>query len=66
MYPLRYIEDFSPLRKLKSNSKIYFRSREGFCLASLGLQAFADGGDAVPPLMIDRYREPILTQSGTE
>jgi len=37
MYPLRYIEDFFSSRKLKEQLKIRFRSREGFCLASLGI-----------------------------
>jgi hypothetical protein len=36
VYPLRYIEDFFSSRKLEEQLKIRFRSREGFCLASLG------------------------------
>jgi len=35
VYPLRYIEDFFPSRKLEERLKIRFRSREGFCRPSL-------------------------------
>gem|GEM_PF-6583094 len=34
VYPLRYIEDFFPSRKLEEQLKIRFRSREGFCRPS--------------------------------
>jgi hypothetical protein len=36
-YPLRYNEDFFSSRKFEEQLKIRFRSREGFCLASLGV-----------------------------
>jgi hypothetical protein len=36
VYPLRYIEDFFPFRKLEERLKIRFRSREGFCRPSIG------------------------------
>jgi hypothetical protein len=35
-YPLRYNEDSFSSRKFEEQLKIRFRSREGFCLASLG------------------------------
>ncbi len=43
MYPLRYIEDFFSSRKLKEQLKIRFRSREGFCLASLRIDFHLSG-----------------------
>jgi hypothetical protein len=49
MYPLRYIEDFFPSRKLEEQLKIRFRSREGFHRPSLDL--LSQQGGVLPRLL---------------